>query len=213
MINHWCYFCLILVSYLIDKKNCLKIILCFIRLVIINPSINMEIISSIVNYEGHLESKERFAFNKYLLVIGKEKNMQGITHLHLLLHIVTLDIESLVVPWHQFTYSLLVPDGRLAIQPVHDSVLQVLIICVSFTSKVLLHLQEEVKVRWCQVRTVWRMVECVPMEFITQPLAAWWIPLGHSRCPSYNSCSESEMSWPQFVFSFPYKNGEYFTVI
>ena len=84
------------------------------------------------------------------------------THLHLLLHIDTLDIEELVVPLHQFIYSLLVPDGRLAIQPVHDSVLQVLIICLSFTSKVLLHLQEEVKVRWCQFRTVWRMVECVP---------------------------------------------------
>ena len=85
-----------------------------------------------------------------------------ITHLHLLLHIVTLDIEALVVPWHQFIYSLLVPDGRLALQPVCDSLLQVLIVCMSFTSKVLLHLQEEVKVRWCQVRTVWRMVECVP---------------------------------------------------
>ena len=84
------------------------------------------------------------------------------THLHLLLHIVILDIEALVVPWHQFIYSLLVPDDRLVIQPVHDSVLQVLIICMSFTSKVLLHLQEEVKVRWYQVRTVWRMVECVP---------------------------------------------------
>ena len=33
---------------------------------------------------------------------------------------------------------------------------------MSFTSKVLLHLQEEVKVRWYQVRTIWRMVECVP---------------------------------------------------
>ena len=33
---------------------------------------------------------------------------------------------------------------------------------MSFTSKVLLHVQEEVKVRWCQVRTVWRMVECIP---------------------------------------------------
>ena len=84
------------------------------------------------------------------------------THRHLLLHIVTLDTEALVLPWHQFIYSLLVPDGRLAIQPVHDSVPQVLITCLSFTSKVLLHLQEEVKVRWCQVRTVWRMVECVP---------------------------------------------------
>ena len=121
-------------------------------------------------YEGHLESKESFAIKKYLLIIKKEKGYAGfITHLHLLLHIVTLDIEALVVPWHQFTYSLLVPDCRLAIQPVHDSVLQVLIICMSFTSKVLLHLQEEVKVRWGQVRTVWRMVECVPMEFITQP--------------------------------------------
>ena len=39
-----------------------------------------------------------------------------ITHLHLLLHIVTLDIEALVLPWHQFTYSLLVPGGRLATQ-------------------------------------------------------------------------------------------------
>ena len=47
------------------------------------------------------------------------------THPHLLLHIVTLDIEALVVPWHQFIYSLLVLDGRLAIQPVHDSMLQV----------------------------------------------------------------------------------------
>ena len=50
-------------------------------------------------YEGHLESKKRFAIKKYLLIIGKKKNMQVlITHLHLLLHIVTLDIEALVVP-------------------------------------------------------------------------------------------------------------------
>ena len=49
----------------------------------------------------------------------KETEYPGfITHLHLLLHIVTLDIEALVVPWHQFAYSFLVPDGRLAIQPV-----------------------------------------------------------------------------------------------
>ena len=50
-------------------------------------------------YEGHLESKERFAIKKYLLIIGKKKNMQVLyTHLHLLLHIVTMDIEALVVP-------------------------------------------------------------------------------------------------------------------
>ena len=27
-------------------------------------------------YEGHLESKERFAIQRYLLTIGKKKNMQ-----------------------------------------------------------------------------------------------------------------------------------------
>ena len=107
------------------------------------------------------------------------------THLHLLLHIVTLDIEALVVPWHQFIYSLLVPDGRLAIQPVQDSVLQVLIICMSFTSKVLLHLQEEVEVRWCQVRTVWRMVECVPK--LNNCAACMRKRSLLSRCPTYSS--------------------------
>jgi len=30
---------------------------------------------------------------------------------------------------------------------------------------------------------------------------------------NYNSCSESDMLWPQFVFSFPHKNDKYFTVI
>ena len=27
-------------------------------------------------YEGHLESKERFTIQRYLLIIGKKKNMQ-----------------------------------------------------------------------------------------------------------------------------------------
>jgi hypothetical protein len=31
-------------------------------------------------YEGHLESKERFAIKKYLLIIGKNKNMQVLSH-------------------------------------------------------------------------------------------------------------------------------------
>ena len=35
--------------------------------------------------------------------------------------IVTLDIEALVVPWKKFAYSLLLPDGRLAIQPVRGT--------------------------------------------------------------------------------------------
>jgi hypothetical protein len=50
-------------------------------------------------YEGHSKIKERFAIKKYLLIIRKKKNMQVfITHLHLLLHIVILDIEALVEP-------------------------------------------------------------------------------------------------------------------
>jgi hypothetical protein len=31
-------------------------------------------------YEGHLESKERFAIKKYLLIIGKKKNMQVLSY-------------------------------------------------------------------------------------------------------------------------------------
>ena len=32
------------------------------------------------DYGGHLESKERFAIKKYLLIIGKKKNMQVLSH-------------------------------------------------------------------------------------------------------------------------------------
>ena len=38
------------------------------------------IICSDTEYEGHLESKERFAIKKYLLIIGKKKNMQVLSH-------------------------------------------------------------------------------------------------------------------------------------
>jgi hypothetical protein len=31
-------------------------------------------------YEGHLESKERFAIKNYLLIVGKKKNMQVLSH-------------------------------------------------------------------------------------------------------------------------------------
>jgi hypothetical protein len=36
--------------------------------------------SYLPNYEGHLESKEGFAIKKYLLIIGKKKNMQVLSH-------------------------------------------------------------------------------------------------------------------------------------
>jgi len=67
----------------------------------------MEVLAAVIKkhvqpkkiYEGRSESKERFAIQRYLLIIGKKQNMQVfITHLHLLLHIVTLDTEALVVP-------------------------------------------------------------------------------------------------------------------
>jgi len=31
-------------------------------------------------YEGHQESKERFAIKKFLLIIGKKKNMQVLSY-------------------------------------------------------------------------------------------------------------------------------------
>ena len=37
-------------------------------------------------------------------------------------------VKALVVPWHQFVYTLVIPRGRLAIQPGQDSILQVFII-------------------------------------------------------------------------------------
>jgi hypothetical protein len=34
----------------------------------------------VTKYEGHIESKERFAIKKYLLIIGKKKHMQVLSH-------------------------------------------------------------------------------------------------------------------------------------
>ena len=48
------------------------------------------------------------------------------------------------------------------------SILQVFIICEAFASKVLLHFWKQENVRRCQVRTVRRMLEDVPMELLTQ---------------------------------------------
>ena len=63
------------------------------------PTPNLIKESEVILYEGHLESKERFAIKKIFIDDRKEKEYAGfITHLHLLLHIVTLDIEALVVP-------------------------------------------------------------------------------------------------------------------
>ena len=60
---------------------------------------NISFGASLVIYEGHLESKERFAIKKIFIDNRKEKEYAGfITHLHLLLHIVTLDTDALVVP-------------------------------------------------------------------------------------------------------------------
>jgi hypothetical protein len=50
------------------------------------PDFGMVPVVSIVNwyhccfYEGRSESKERFSIKKYLLIIGKKKNMQVLSH-------------------------------------------------------------------------------------------------------------------------------------
>ena len=36
--------------------------------------------NKLFNYKGHLESKERFAIKRYLLIIGKKKNMHVLSH-------------------------------------------------------------------------------------------------------------------------------------
>ena len=41
---------------------------------------SLEVLGDVSFYEGHLESKERFAIKKYLLIIGKKKNMQVLSH-------------------------------------------------------------------------------------------------------------------------------------
>ena len=41
----------------------------------INVAGKLNSITSDSYYEGHLESKERFAIKKYLLIVGKKKNM------------------------------------------------------------------------------------------------------------------------------------------
>ena len=46
------------------------------------------------------------------------------------------------------------------------SILQVFIICKTFTNKVLLHFWKQQKVWRCQVRTVQRMLQDVPMELL-----------------------------------------------
>ena len=41
---------------------------------------HVRILLSSYRYEGHLESKERFAIQRYLLIIGKKQNMQVLSH-------------------------------------------------------------------------------------------------------------------------------------
>ena len=44
-----------------------------IRTATVFPGLTMFVLGL---YEGHLESKERFAIQRYLLIIGKKQNMQ-----------------------------------------------------------------------------------------------------------------------------------------
>ena len=45
-----------------------------------NPHLFTHIFGIFSIYEGHLESKERFAIKKHLLIKGKKKNMQVLSH-------------------------------------------------------------------------------------------------------------------------------------
>ena len=41
---------------------------------------DLHVDSATALYEGHLESKERLAIQRYLLIIGKKQNMQVLSH-------------------------------------------------------------------------------------------------------------------------------------
>ena len=68
---------------------------------------NSFILQQYICYQGHLESKERFAIKKYLLIIGKKKNMQVLSH--------TFTYFSTQSPWTlRYLYrdtSLLIPSS------------------------------------------------------------------------------------------------------
>jgi hypothetical protein len=52
----------------------------FSRTLLILSTVCSEIFCVTCIYEGHLESKERFAIKKYLLIIGKKTDMQVLSH-------------------------------------------------------------------------------------------------------------------------------------
>ena len=107
------------------------------------------------------KSKERFAIPRYSLIIIQKLNIQVVAHTF-----AYFSIQSPLTLKH-FTYhgtSLCIPYSyHLAAQ----SILQVFIICKTFTSKELHFWKQEI-VRRCQVRNVRRMLEDVQMELLTQ---------------------------------------------
>jgi len=52
----------------------------FLLYLLVICNLKDHLISVASYYEGHLESKERFAIKKYLLTLGKKKNMQVLSH-------------------------------------------------------------------------------------------------------------------------------------
>ena len=89
-------------------------------------------------YEGRPYSKECFAIPRYFFNNNTKTEYSSFgTYLCLHFHLVAFDIKALVVPWHQFVYTLSISCGRLVIQPDHDSIFQVFMICEAFTSKIL----------------------------------------------------------------------------
>ena len=63
-------------------------------------------------YEGYTESKERFTIPRYFLIIIQTEYRSFGKYLSLLIDLVAFDIKALVVPWHQFVYTLFIPSGR-----------------------------------------------------------------------------------------------------
>ena len=102
-----------------------------------------------------------FCHPKIFIDNRKETEYAGfITHLHLLLHIVTLDNDALVVPWHQFTYSLLVPEGCLAILRYCKCSVTISYTTVRDTSGHCSYTSLIVKCRWVQCGECCLITDC-----------------------------------------------------
>lgn len=86
----------------------------------------------------------------------------------LLFHVVATQIQALVVPWHQLLQSFVKEQSSQGIQPVVYFTFfhELLVGFKAPSSRPDRHLAEEMAVTWCQIQTVRRVAENLPVELL-----------------------------------------------